>query len=88
MEHSLEEGVQVWTSPMLAATGGVDHGRRGAAKEQLARKAWAAQIIRRLYGLGADFKAHDGRAEDSMQTRVTKDPLHQLIKNQIRDVID
>ena len=79
---------KVWMSPMLAATGGVEHGRRGSAPQQFARKSWAAQVIRQLYGLGADFKTHDGRADESMQSMATKDPFYQLIKYQIRDVTD
>merc|ERR1712224_669995 len=45
-------------------------------------------VIRQLYGLGADFKTHDGCANESMQSMATKDPLYQLIKYQIRDVTD
>merc|ERR1719197_2460980 len=66
---------RVIMSPMLAAT----------SRASAPKRRWAAEVIQRLYDLGANFKAPllDVRC---MHKRITNDPLYQLIKHQVRDV--
>jgi hypothetical protein len=101
-EELFMEGT-VWMTPMLAATSRPARDEKTtcrpfavACSASRDEKTWAAQVIRRLYDLGADFKAF--RMQQSspsldaliqtygMHVMITRDPLYQLVKYQIRDV--
>merc|ERR1719515_307932 len=80
-------------SPMLAATSWAEQSSTASTRPRA--KAWAAEVIRSLYDLGANFKIPTRDHPEwqgvpaygeSIVQRVIQDPLYQFIKHQIRDV--
>jgi hypothetical protein len=84
---------RVMMSPMLAATSWAEQSSTASTRPRA--KAWAAEVIRSLYDLGANFKIPTQNHPEwqgvpaygeSIYKRVIQDPLYQFIKHQIRDV--
>jgi len=77
LDHDMSRFADVRASmtPMLAATS-----RTGHAPE------WGAELVRRFYEMGADFKICASGGAMPMHDMIISDPLYQLFKFQIRDV--